>query len=86
MTVDAAGGVWIAHWGGGCVSRFDPAGRRELWIDLPASQITRPCFAGEGLDRMFVTSAADGVDEPLAGSVFEVDPGVAGCPPFGFAG
>lgn len=80
MTVDADGGLWIAHWGGGCVSRFTPDGQRERWIGLPASQITKPCFAGSGLDRMFVTSASDGVDEALAGSVFEVDPGCAGLP------
>jgi sugar lactone lactonase YvrE len=86
MVVDAEGGIWIAHWGGGCVSRFSPDGRRERWIDLPASQITKPCFAGPDLDRMFLTSAADGVDEELAGAVFEVDPGCTGLPAQPFAG
>lgn len=81
MTVDAEGGLWIAHWGGGCVSRFTPDGQRERWIDLPASQITKPCFAGRHYDRLFVTSASDGVEEDLAGCVFEVDPGCAGLPP-----
>lgn len=86
MAVDAEGGIWIAHWGGGCVSRFSPQGIREREIRLPASQITRCCFAGEDLSRMFVTSAADGVDEPHAGALFEVDPGVRGCPTRDFAG
>jgi sugar lactone lactonase YvrE len=86
MTTDREGGVWIAHWGAGCVSRFTPDGQRERWIDLPASQITRPCFGGPELDRLFVTSAADGVDEPLAGCVFEIDAGVAGLPPHRFGG
>lgn len=86
MTTDSEGGVWIAHWGAGCVSRFTPDGHRERWIDLPASQITRPCFGGPDLSRMFVTSAADGVDEPLAGSVFEIDPGVRGQPAHRFGG
>lgn len=81
MTVDAFGGLWIAHWGGGCVSRFTPDGGRERWIDLPASQITKPCFAGTGYDRLFVTSASDGVEEEYAGCVFEVDPGCSGLPP-----
>jgi hypothetical protein len=66
MTVDAQGGIWIAHWGAGCVSRFDPDGGRERWINLPASQITRPCFAGADYSRLFLTSASDGVEEPLA--------------------
>lgn len=86
MTVDAQGGIWIAHWGGGGVSRFDPDGQRERWIALPASQITRPCFAGPDFSRMFLTSAADGVDEPLAGAVFEVHAGVCGLPPSRFGG
>lgn len=73
MTVDAAGGLWIAHWGGGCVSRFTTAGARTHRIALPASQITNIAFGGRDLDRMFVTSAADGVDEPLAGALFEID-------------
>lgn len=84
MTFDAEGGLWIAHWGGSRVSRFDPDGRIERDIRLPASQITSMAFAGEGLDRMFVTSAADGVDEPQAGCLFEVDPGVRGLEPHRF--
>ena len=86
MCADADGGLWIAHWGGGCVSRFGPDGVRERSIALPASQITRCCFAGDGLDRMFVTSASDGVDEPLAGALFEIDPGCRGIAPRSFAG
>ncbi len=86
MTTDREGGLWVAHWGGSCVSRFTPDGHRERWIDLPASQITRPCFGGPELDRLFVTSAADGVDEPLAGCLFEVDPGVRGPPAHRFGG
>jgi sugar lactone lactonase YvrE len=86
MTCDADGGLWIAHWGGGCVSRFDPAGARERSIALPASQITSCAFAGEDLDRMFVTSARDGVDEPEAGRLFEVDPGCCGLPTHRYGG
>lgn len=84
MTFDAEGGLWIAHWGGSRVSRFDPEGRIERDIRLPASQITSMAFAGENLDRMFVTSAADGIDEPHGGALFEVDPGVRGLEPHRF--
>ncbi len=81
MTVDAQGGVWIAHWGGSRVSRFTPDGRLDRAIPLPASQITNCTFGGAALDRMFVTSAAVGLpDEPYAGALFEVDPGVTGLP------
>jgi xylono-1,5-lactonase len=87
MTVDAEDGLWIAHWGGSRVSRFTPAGKLERSIELPASQVTSCAFAGPALDRLFVTSAAGGRDnEPDAGKLFEVDPGVRGVPQPPFAG
>lgn len=88
MTVDAEGCLWIAHWGGARVSRFTPEGKLDRDVKLPASQITSCVFAGENLDRMFVTSAAvDRSDEPLAGALFEIDPGGArGLAPHLFAG
>ncbi len=87
MTVDADGHLWIGHWGGGRVGRFTPEGSFDRSIALPASQITNVCFAGDGLDRMFVTSAADDLpDEEQAGALFEIDAGVRGLPPGRFAG
>lgn len=79
MTTDADGCLWIAQWGGGRVSRFDPQGRVMRAIALPARNITSCAFAGAALDRMFVTSAAvDDGESELAGAVFEVEPGVKG--------
>jgi len=87
MTTDAEGCVWIAHWDGGCVSRFDPDGRRLRSIKLPATHITSCAFAGDQLDRLFVTSSCiDHEHEPEAGALFEVNPGVRGLPPGVFAG
>jgi sugar lactone lactonase YvrE len=87
MCTDAEGGIWIAHWGGGRVSRFSPDGRLDRSIGLPASQITSCAFAGPNLDRLFVTSAAVGVHgEPMAGALFEVESGTHGIAPTLFAG
>jgi len=87
MTVDAEGHLWIAHWGGSRISCFTPSGVFERSIHLPASQITNICFAGDALDRMFVTSAADGVSHEVnAGCLMEVDAGVRGLPPGQFGG
>jgi sugar lactone lactonase YvrE len=87
MATDAEGGIWVAHWGGGRVSRFLPNGRLDRTISLPVSQVTSCCFAGADLDRMFVTTAAIGrPDEPLAGRLFEVSPGVRGAPCFAYLG
>jgi sugar lactone lactonase YvrE len=80
MTFDADGGLWVACWGASRVMRFTPDGRPDRHIALPASQITSCTFAGAGLDRMFVTSAADGVNEEHGGALFEVDPGCRGLP------
>lgn len=88
MTFDAEGGLWIAHWGGSCISRFSMTGVREDIIDLPTPQITSLTFAGQTLDRMFVTSAAVGHgDSALAGALFEIlAPGVCGIAPCRYAG
>lgn len=87
MTTDAEGGLWIAHWAGGRISRFLPDGTLDRSIMLPASNITSCAFAGAELDRLFVTSAALGTNgEVHAGALFEVDAGVRGIPSVAFAG
>ncbi|MBN6056806.1 SMP-30/gluconolactonase/LRE family protein [Nonomuraea sp. RK-328] len=83
LTVDAEGGVWLALWGGGAVHRYGPDGTLEAVVELPVVNVTAVTFGGEGLDRLFVTSSARGVDraeQPAAGSVFTADPGVLGRP------
>lgn len=87
MCVDANGGLWVAHWGGSRITRFTPDGKFDRAIALPASQITNICFAGPKLDRMFVTSAADGKPkEEHAGALFEVQSGTTGFAPNLYAG
>jgi len=87
MTTDARGGVWIAHWDGGRISRFDPSGRLDRTIHLPTKRVTSMAFGGSDLDRLFVTTAAFGLEgDPLAGSLFEVDTGERGLPPVAFNG
>ena len=87
MTTDAEGCLWIAHWDGGRVSRFDPDGRMMRSIALPARNVTSCAFAGDALDRLFVTSAAaDSPGSPADGALFEVDAGVTGIAPTPFAG
>jgi len=82
MTFDAEGHLWVACWGASCVTRFAPDGTPVRRIELPASQISNCAFGGPELDRMYVTSSADGVDEEHAGALFEIDPGCRGLPPF----
>ncbi|MDI1294773.1 MAG: SMP-30/gluconolactonase/LRE family protein [bacterium] len=87
MTVDADGGLWVAHWGGGRISRFTPEGALDRSIALPASQVTNISFAGPDLDRMFVSSAAIGLPESADdGAFYEIFPGVRGLPTNLFTG
>lgn len=86
MTFDSDGGLWVACWGAGCVVRLRPDATIDTRIGVPASQASSCCFAGAGLDRMFVTSSGDGVDELHGGALFEVAPGRTGFAPDMFAG
>ena len=87
MITDADGNLWIAHWGGACVSCHDPVTARELRrIALPTRNITSCAFGGPDLRTLFITSASSGLSaaeraaEPLAGALFAVDMDVAGVP------
>ena len=86
LTVDAEGCVWVAHWGGSQVSRWDPAtGRKLLSIRLPVPLVTSCCFGGEDLRTLFITTSWDGDEKvrreyPLSGALFACEPGVQGLP------
>ena len=67
LCIDAEGFVWVAHWDGWCVSRFDPAGRRERKLRVPVPRPTSLCFGGRDLDRLYITSAAMDLDKPALG-------------------
>lgn len=92
MTTDRDGWLWVAHWGGWRITRFRPDGTRDRVVPMPVSQVTSCTFGGDRLDRMFITSARIGLSdaqlakEPLAGGLFEINPGVTGLPTQQFAG
>ena len=86
MTTDAEGFLWIAHWSGGRATRFSPDGKEMRRITLSASNITSRCFAGDKLNRLFVTSSTPGKNEErFAEALFEIDAGVRGLEPLLFA-
>ena len=93
MTIDAEGMLWVAGWGGGQVSRWDPATGKFLeTIHVPASQSSACAFGGPNLDELYITSARAGLDaatlasEPHAGGLFRARPGVQGIAAFEYAG
>jgi sugar lactone lactonase YvrE len=89
LTVDADGGVWVALNGSGVVHRYTPAGVLDGVVELPTRQVTACTFGGPDLDQLFVTTSREGMapgDDPVAGSLFRADVGVAGLPVREFAG
>jgi sugar lactone lactonase YvrE len=92
MTCDAEGHLWVAHWNGWRLTRFRPDGQVDRIIEMPVSQVTSCAFGGPELDRLYITSARKGLGEkelaeqPLAGGLFVLDPGVKGLPAGLYAG
>ena len=80
MTIDDEGMLWVAHWGGGFVGRYDPrTGALLARVNAPASQTSSCCFGGADMRTLFITSAAEGKpDEPHGGNVFAVRLPVSG--------
>jgi len=84
MTIDSEGLLWVAHWGGWKVGRYDPqTGRCVQTVRLPAQNVTCCTFAGKDLEELYITTATIGIDEkdehqPNAGGVFCVKTGLRG--------
>jgi sugar lactone lactonase YvrE len=85
MTIDEEGKLWICHWGGSAVHRWDPdTGKIMESIPMPVSQPTCCAFGGDNMDELYITSACNGVEEELAGGLFKVKLNVKGFGPYVF--
>ena len=92
MTIDNEGMLWIAHWDGWQITRWNPhTGEKLLTIPFPAARITSCAFGGDDLGDLYVTSARVGINDedlekqPLAGSLFVIrDIGFKGMPAWEF--
>ena len=93
LVIDAEGFVWSAQWYGGCVVRYDPDGKAERRISVPAKQTSSLAFGGRDMDELFITSAAKSEPMPvmppgydpdsgmIGGPLYRIRPGVRGRPP-----
>jgi sugar lactone lactonase YvrE len=92
LTVDEAGGVWVAFFGGRRVCRFDPDGTLSLTVSVPVDLVTSCCFGGPDLETLFISTSTEGMSpdavaaDPAAGAVFALRPGWRGRPVTPFAG
>ncbi|BBE16088.1 gluconolactonase [Aquipluma nitroreducens] len=85
MTIDREGKLWIAHWGGSCVARWDPENGQLLEIvKVAAPHITSCTFGGENLQTLYISTAREGLTEkqlkkfPLSGGLFYYLPETGG--------
>lgn len=86
LALDAAGDLWVAIYGGGCVQHYTPEGVLQEVYSVPARQSTCCALAGRGLHVLYVTTATEGWSDevrradPAAGLVYRVDTRARGVP------
>ncbi len=90
LVIDAENCLWMALWGGSRVIRFDLSGKVLEQVIVPVSQPTGITFGGQDLNQLYICSARVGLNpaelraQPLSGSLFCLDAGVAGIPSYRF--
>jgi sugar lactone lactonase YvrE len=77
MAIDNEGMLWIAHWNGWQVTRWNPAKGEKLFaLPLPVANVTSCTFGGSDLGDLYITTAKKGLtadelkQQPLAGNLF----------------
>lgn len=85
MCIDQEGMLWVAHYGGSGVFRWNPqTGELLDKIILPVPHVTSCCFGGEKLDHLLITTAQENLSpeqmkqHPQSGDVFLVKVSVPG--------
>ncbi len=84
-TIDSEGMLWVAHWGGGLVSRWNTTTGELLdTIRVPSPNVTSVALGGRNMKTLFITTARNWMkpgDEqkyPHAGGLFAVEVTVPG--------
>jgi sugar lactone lactonase YvrE len=86
LTVDSAGNVWCALYGGSKVVCLDGRGALKFFLPLPTANVTSLCFGGPDLKTLHVTTGwsagttEETKNQDLGGSVFMQKVDVAGLP------
>jgi len=87
MCIDTEDMLWIAHWGGHCIRRWNPETGEVLEkIEVAAPHVTSCCFGGKDLKTLYITTATSGLTDeqlqefPLSGGLFVHKTTVQGTP------
>ncbi|QBD80160.1 SMP-30/gluconolactonase/LRE family protein [Ktedonosporobacter rubrisoli] len=92
LTVDSEGYIWSAFWDGARIVRYDPSGKIEREIDIPALRPTSCVFGGANLNELYITSASTGLSAeqkaryPFSGDLFRLSTNFRGLTKHKFAG
>lgn len=92
LSVDSEGFVWCARWGGFCVVRYDPEGKQERIVRLPAENVTCVALGGPDLTDLYISTAWSGLSDsqrqaqPAAGDMFYLKTDIKGMEEFHFGG
>jgi sugar lactone lactonase YvrE len=90
MTIDTAGDLWVAMFGGRRVQRYSSDGELREVLRVPADEVTSCAFAGPGLHRLFVSTATEDWSherrraDPAAGVVYRFETDATGSPAAAF--
>jgi sugar lactone lactonase YvrE len=89
MCIDQEGMLWVAHYGGSGVYRWNPANGELIEnIELPVPHITSCAFGGANMDTLLITTAQENLtseqlkEYPLSGDVFLVKTRTRGSLPY----
>lgn len=86
LTIDSAGYLWSASWGGSCIIRYDTQGRVVRRFEFPATKVSSITFGGPTREDCYVTTAlTNGTrtdEDKYAGGLFRFSPDVTGVPEF----
>jgi sugar lactone lactonase YvrE len=78
MTLDRNKNLWVAHYGGACISVFNQKAKLIHKVNFPAKNITNCTFGGQNNNELFVTTATKGMNSAelrkyrYSGSLFSV--------------
>lgn len=80
LCVDEAGCLWVAVYGGCCVTRYTPEGKLDRKIDVPATAVTSVCFGGKDRYALYIVTADNTEDASRKGTIFRTRVDMAGLP------
>lgn len=80
LAVDESGRVWVAVYGGGCVTCFAPDGSVDHVLDVPAKAVTSLCFGGKDRCDLYIVTADNTEAPERKGTIFHTRVDVPGVP------